>query len=172
MSNQQFTTNPQEIRIELEIVPEDDQLSNDTDVEEVSREVVDYLRSSGYTVEPAYTGIKGNPVFEIVIHIYKAIHDNEALLAAIFTSLPSILQCIMKVRDRRAEREKTHRAPLEVTLEVDGEPMTIKSSDAESVSNLLKQLHRAQSEGPMQDILPISLKTKVQVPKKKRYRGH
>ncbi len=172
MSDQQLSIIPKDIIIQLEIVSEDEQQPDSADVEEVSREIVDALRSSGYTVEPTYTGTKGGPAFDIVVHIYNVIHDNEALLTAVFMTTSSILQCIMKVRDWRAEKEKTRRAPIEITVEVNSKPLTIKASDVGSVTELLKQLQRTHPEVTKQVLPQTNVKTRVQVPKKKRYHAH
>ena|SRR2546429_7264183 len=172
MSDQQFTITPQDIIIQLEIVSEDEQQPDSAEVEEVSREIVDALRSSGYTVEPTYTGTKGNPAFDIVVHIYNIIHDNEALLTAVFMTTSSILQCIMKVRDWRAEKEKTRRAPIEITLEVNSKPLTIKASDIGNATKLVEQLQRTHPEVAQQGFPQTNVKTRVQIPKKKRYHGH
>ncbi len=172
MADQELSIVSQDIIIQLEIVSEDDQQPDSPDVEEVSREIVDALRSSGYTVEPTYTGTKGPPAFDIVVHIYNVIHDNEALLTAVFMTTSSILQCIMKVRDRRAEKEKTHRAPIEISLEVNGKPLTVKASDVEDATKLVEQLRHTHPEAAKQALPQTNVKTRVQVPKKKRYHGH
>src|SRR5713226_8238646 len=104
MSEQQIFNAPQDIIIQLEIVPEDEQDADIADIEEVSREIVDYLRNSGYTVEPTYSGTKGNPAFDIVVHIYQFIHDNKELITAVLSTSSVAIQCLIKERDRRAEK--------------------------------------------------------------------
>jgi len=171
-SNARSSDTPQDNTIQLEIVPEDNQQSDIADVEEISREIVDHLRSSDYTVEPTYTGTKGISLFDVIMHVFTTIHNHESLLVAVFTSSSSILQVIIKIRDWRDEKEKTHRAPLEIILEVKGKPITIKTSDAESATKLIEQLQHTHPGVTKEIVSGNDIKIKVKVPKKQRGRKH
>ena|GEM_PF-3498708 len=169
-SDKQPRNNFQDIIIQLEIVAEDNQHPDIADIEEISREIVDQLRSSGYTIEPSYTGAKGNPLFDIIMHILNAVHSHEALIVAAFTFSSSILQVITKVRDRRDEKEKARREPLEIILEVKGKPIAIKTSDVHSATKLIELFQQTHSEVIKEVGSESDMKIKVRVPKKQR--GH
>src|SRR6266480_5636681 len=117
MSDQQ-SPQSQIMTIQLEVVPEDEEQEDIADTDEVRQSLVDGLRSSGYTVNPAYTGEKGSPVYDILIQIPQFIHDNKEVLLTMFDSIAVAFQCFLRVSEKRPEREKAQRAPLEFNLEV------------------------------------------------------
>src|SRR5260221_13102469 len=172
MSEQLVSPDTQKIIIQLEVVSEDEQQPNIADVEEVSREIVTYLRSNGFTVEPRYTGTKGIPDLDVILHVFHIIHGHEALAAAVFSFASSAIKGIIKVCTWRAEKDKTRRKNYEITLEVGDKPVTITSSDIEGATKLVEQLQRTYPEAAKQALSQNNMKIKVRVPKKERRRKH
>ena len=167
MSDQQ-NTQTQSMTIQLEVVPEDEEQEDIADTDEVRQSLVDELRSSGYTVNPAYTGKKGSPLFDILLQIPQFIHDNREVLLTMFDSLAVVFQCFLRVSEKRPEREKAQRAPLEFKLEVNGKTVTITAPDAESGMKILEKLQSTYPE-EAKNLTPRSnIKIKAKVPKKKR----
>jgi len=81
------------------------------------------------------------------------LHDNKDWLEG-------VLDCLLIALAKRAEQEKTKRSPLKITLEVDGEPVVIETSEPEDAVKLIEQLQMTQRN---------TVKIKVRVPKKKRH---
>src|SRR2546421_5375913 len=100
MSDQQSSHEPQSMKIQLEVVPENAQEADIADIDEVGQSLVDELRNNGYTVNPTYTGKKGAPLFEILVPIAQFLHDNKDWLLAILSTVSPVLQFIQKERDR------------------------------------------------------------------------
>ena len=162
MNNQQGSFPVQNATIQLEVVPEDEQQVDIADIDEVGRDLFEQLRSKGYVVTPTVTGRKGGgPIFDILLQMPQFLHDNKDWLLA---SIPPVLECLLILRDKRAEREKAKRTPLKITLEVDGKPLTIETSDLNDAVKLVAQLQMTHSQSAM--------KIKVHVPKKKRHHSH
>ena len=144
--------------VQLEVVPEDEQQVDIADIDQVGRSLFDQLTNGGYTVKPVTTGKKGGePLFEILLQIPQFLHENKDWLLA---SIPPVLESLLIVRDRLAEREKTRRTPLKITLEVNGKPVIIETADLKNITKLVKQL---QTDSPQE------AKIQVRVPKKKRH---
>src|SRR5260221_3412810 len=97
------------LAVRFEIIPEELQQLDIADLDEVGQELVDELRKNQFSVNPAYTGKKGGPVYDILLQIPQFIHDNREVLLAIFDSIALTLHCLLLVRDRRVEREKERR---------------------------------------------------------------
>ena len=156
--------------IQLEIISEDEQYPDLADIEEVSREIVDTLRENGYTVEPTYTATKGNPTFDIIVHIYQIIQNNKDWIAAMFSTVSLALQFLIKERDRRAEKEKTQRSPLEITLYVNDRAVSL---DPNSHVILIKQAESAiaEKEGEAKNSQDKA-RIQIRVPKTKRHHRH
>ena len=169
---QQSSHPMQTIAMRFEVIPEEMQQLDISDIDEVGQELIDELRNNGYSVNPAYTGKKGGPVYDILLQIPQFLHDNRELLLAIFDSIALTLHCVLLVRDRRTEREKERRAPLEFTLELDGKPITITVHNAESGVKLLESFQKAYPEETKKLTSTSSIKARAKVPKKKRRRSH
>jgi hypothetical protein len=169
---QQNSHSTQNIPLRFEVLPEEGQPVDIADIDEVGQELVDELRKNHYSVDPAYTGKKGGPVYDILFQIPQFIHDNKETLLAMFDSITLTLQCLLVVRDRRVEREKEHRAPLQFTLEIDGKPITITAHNAESGVKLLESFQQAYPEGTNKSAPISGMKVKAKVPKKRRRHSH
>jgi hypothetical protein len=142
MSDQQTAPIPQDITVRLEIVPEDGQEVDITDIDEVSREIVDSLRDIGYTIEPVPTGAKGiYPAYDIVVHV---IEHHEQLLTAIIVAVSTAVQGVMRVTDwmRMRRKQKALDTPLKVTLEANGRPVTVEGSSVEEVTKVIQHLQQ------------------------------
>jgi hypothetical protein len=171
MSQQKFHS-IQGSTIRFEVLPEEGQTVDIADVDEVGQELVDELRLNHYSVDPAYTGKKGGPAYDILIQIPQFIHENREILLAMFDSISLTLQCLLLARDRRAEREKERRAPLVFTLDVNGKPITITAQNAESGAKLLESFQQAQPEEAKKVTVASNVKLKARVPRKRHRHSH
>ena len=169
---QQKNPSTQNSTVIFEVLPEEEQPVDVADIDAVGQELVDELRKNHYSVDPAYTGKKGGPVYDILFQISQFIHDNKETLLAMFDSIALILQCLLIVRDRKIEREKERRAPLQFTLEIDGKPITITAHNAESGVKLLESFQQAHPEEAKTLTLASNVKVKAKVPKKRHRRPH
>lgn len=153
------------IVIQLEFASDGERHSAIADIEEVSRYMVDYLRSRGFTVEPPYTGSKGGTtIFEIVVPIYQTIHDNEELLVPLFTTVSLALQGIHIVLNQHFGNES---APYPgTTIYLNGKPLNWV---AEDVTRMIAQIQSTYPEEISRVHPQNSVKIKVPVPKRKRY---
>ncbi len=168
MDDQEHANSHQSMSIRLEILPEDTQQIDIAEIDEIGRNIVDQLKQDGCNVEPFYAGSKGGgPIFDIVVHIYRVIHGNEELLAAIFASISLALQGIIKERERRTAREKAQRDPFEITLYVDNKPLKIQTPDTQSAVKLVEQFQNSYPNEAKKVTVKSSVSIQVQVPKKK-----
>jgi hypothetical protein len=173
MSNQHISDTSQSMLIQLEVMPEDEQESDIADVGEVGRSLFEQLTNSGFTVAPTTTGRKGGgPLFDILVQIPQLLYDNKDWLLAMLNALPPVLQTLLIARDMRADKERTKRAPLKITLQVDDKVMTIEASDVKDAEKLLKQLQSIHPEGTKIINAQSQVKIGVSVPKKKRRGSH
>ncbi|HEU5380892.1 MAG TPA: hypothetical protein VFV38_36175 [Ktedonobacteraceae bacterium] len=112
MSEQLSSTSTQSMMIQLEVVPENNEHPVDiADIDEIGRNIVDSLRENGYTVRPHYTGKMGSPVYDVLVHIYHLIHDNEEFLAALFTTVTAVLTFISSRTKRDGEEKNSIHLP-------------------------------------------------------------
>jgi hypothetical protein len=166
-----FSSN-QSRAIQLEVASDDEQQADLADIDEIGQELVNELRKNQYTVSPTYTGKKGVPVFDVVLQIPLFIHANKELLTALFESLSLTLQCLLIVRNQRVEKEKERRVPLEFTLELDGNPITITAHNTKSAVELLKSFQETHPEATKKLTPASSVKVKAKVSKKRRRHSH
>jgi hypothetical protein len=171
MTQQKFHS-MQNNTIRFEVLPEEGQAVDIADIDDVGQDLVNELRKKHYSVDPAYTGKKGGPVYDILIQIPQFIHDNREILLAMFDTISLTLQCLLLARDRRAEREKERRAPLEFTLEVNGKPITITAHNAESGVKLLESFQQAHPEEAKKVTVSSDVKVKARVPRKRHRHSH
>lgn len=172
MSNQQSSQTPQNMTVQLEVVPEDTQQADIADVDEVGRSLVDELRSNRFTVTPTYTGKRGGPVFDILVQVPQFIHDNKDLLLGILDSVTIALQCLLLSSERRAEKEREQRSPVNFILEVNGKSVIIERPDVESETKLREKLQSAHPEEIKKLSPQSSVKIRATVPKKQRRPRH
>ena len=158
MSNPQSSPLAQNVLVQLEVISEEDERETDiADINEVGRTLFEQLTLSGYLVKPTLTGRKGGqPLFDILLQITQFLHENKDWLLA---SIPPLLECLLIARDKRAEREKTKRSPLKITLIVNDKPMLVETADPKEAIKLVEQF---------QGTHPDKVKIQVRVPKKHR----
>lgn len=159
MGNQQAFKAPSDLVIQLEIISEEEHAPDPAALEEISLEMVDALRAHGYTVEPTYTATKGNPTFDIIVHISQFIQDNKEWMAAMFSTASLALQLLLKEHERRTKKEQTQRPPLEIIMYVNDCSVSVDSNNPPTSKAVDKG-------GRPQD----TAKIQIRVPKTKRHR--
>ena len=88
MDTQAESDNSNHFKITLEVIPDDPHDADPALVDAVGRDTVDALRNDGYTIEPVYTGTRGQygpavslPVSETAPTYPKGIHEVSRLAA-------------------------------------------------------------------------------------------
>jgi hypothetical protein len=161
--------------IQLEIVAEDVQQQDLGDVAEASQNIIDYLSKNGCTITPTHTGRMGGPIYDILVHGYQIVHNNEDLLAALFASVAATLKLISKHK-KREKQKKTLLIPTPIPVEIDlptkDGQITLKAPDAESAIKMLEQLQITQPEQVRKVTPQGKAKIKVDIPKQKWHRQH
>ena len=174
---------PPEVVISLELVADE----NESDValiNAVGHDVVTALQSDGYTVRPLYTGQKGGFLVEIVAVISQmatGAWDNRAVAEEIITdlsglvtifgaALPALKKMIHAHKQQVGKEESTAR-PMKITVELDGVPIVIETSDIASADAALQLALKYRSAHPAAaDQVTTKSKVKVQgqIPARKR----
>lgn len=110
-------SNPSQLTIRLEILSEEQNLTDIALADEVGREIFEYLRAQGYNIEP-YDDGKGTMAPHPIFDLYKFIHDNPELAMALLNETVTLLKPILTTICKRKKLRHT-----------------IKSSDGVSGSN-------------------------------------
>jgi hypothetical protein len=168
----------QSITIQLEIVPEDAQQQDIADVDEVGRNIVDYIRERGYSVKPAYTGKMGGPLFDIFMQAYMVLQDNREVLATAAATLEFLSATLGFINDHKREPEKEKpqliSAPMliEISIPTSEGPWIVKAPDAETAIKVIEQLPVTSPEKLKKVIRHGKTKITTIVPKRKRNLPH
>ena len=147
MVSEQGSENSQPIMIALEIVPEDEQYANPAMIGEIGRSVINALKKDGYGVEPVYTGQRGGVLFIIPMFVelaVQAIAVNKDLLIELFKVAEPVLGFLFRERDKQASNGQN----MKVTVEIDGESISVEAPDVGSVERLMKLANRFWVEHP------------------------
>jgi hypothetical protein len=168
--------NPQQITLTLEVAPEDPQDADPALVDAVGRDTAEVLRNDGYTVEPTYTGQRGGFLIDVIIPLRTVVWAQKEVILADMSALVSILsaavlvvQHLRKAYEKRVGKDTIQQAPIKITAEIDGAPISIEVADLESAESTLKLVQRFQIQHPTvaAKITPQStIKIKGRVPKR------
>jgi hypothetical protein len=175
MELQADSRNPHLLMLELEFVPEDAHDADPATVGEVSRDVVTALQNNGHTVQPVYTGKRGDFLFAIplVFHLVgQAIATNKDLLIELLKTIEPMIESIFKERDKKAPADKTQ-SQVKVAIEINGASISIEAPDVESAERLARLADKFRSDHPTaaEKITPHSaVKITGRVPKSQPHR--
>lgn len=153
----------QSLSIQLEFVPEDMATVNMAEIADFNKaknEMIAVLRQNAdgqYTLQPERIGTKAEPVTFIVllttaIHF---LHQNSDLIQDTIGSLTLFLQSLQMVSDHRNQKGQQEVAPVKITVEIDGKPVTVEATKVDEAINAIKQLQA----------IPHDAKIKVKIPK-------
>lgn len=158
------------------MVPEDPQDADPALVDAVGRDTAGVLRTTGYAVKPVYTGQRGGFLVDVVIPFLTTVWtQKEVILAdmsalfAILSAAVSVGQYLRKAYEKRVGKDALQQAPIIITAEVDGAPISIEVPDLESAEGALNLVRRFQAQHPAAaaKVTPQStLKIKGRVPKR------
>src|SRR5438270_11569222 len=109
MELQSGVQNAQSISIELEFVPEDERDPDPAAVGDVGRRVVAALQKDGYTVQPVYTGARGDFLFILPLlnFVGQAIAANKDLLVELLKSVQPVIEYLFKESEKQASPDNT-----------------------------------------------------------------
>ena len=168
--------NPQQITLSLEVVPEDPQDADMALVSAVGRDTAEVLRNTGYTVKPIYTGQRGGFLVDVVIPLLTAVWTQKEVILAdmsalvgILSAAVSVVQHLRKAYEKRVGKGMLQQAPIKITAEIDGAPITIEVPDLDSAESTLNLARRFQIQHPAvaAKVTPQStIKIKGRVPKR------
>ncbi len=163
-----------ELVISLELVADE----NEGDValmNAVGHDTVAALQLEGYTVRPLYTGQKGGFLVEIVTVISQvatAVWDNRAVAEEIITDLSSLvtifgtvlpaLKHMIHAHKQQVGKEESTARPMKITVEIDGVPMIIETSDIALADAALQLALKYRSAHPV-TANQVTTKSKVKV---------
>jgi hypothetical protein len=158
MENQQDSATSQPVTLTLKVVPEDPLNSDPALVDAVGRDTADVLRSEGYTVQPANTGTRGGPLFEIYVFLSQTLAaawaNKEALIAdvsGLVTILGAAVTVVTKARqayEKRVGKDAAQQYPISFTLDINGTSVPFAVSDVECAEEIIKMAHRLQEIHP------------------------
>ena len=140
-------------RITLEVVPEDSHVADPALVDAVGRDAIDALRTDGYTFEPVYTGQRGGFLVDVLIPSLNTAWANRDIILAdgsaaitIITPIVALIQHLRKAHEKRVGKEAFQQAPIKITVEINGVPVSIEASELETTENILRFVQRFQTE--------------------------
>jgi hypothetical protein len=178
MENQQDSVTSQPITLTLEVVPENPLDSDPALVDGVGRDTADGLRSEGYIVQPAYTGTRGGPLFEIYVFLSQtfaaAWANKEALIAdvsglvTILSAAASVVKKARQAYEQRVGKDTAQQYPISFTLDINGTSVPFAVADVAGAEDFLKMAQRLQASHPsLQGTDPSRSKAgvKARVPK-------
>jgi hypothetical protein len=166
----------QQITLTLEVVPEDPQDADPALVDAVGRDTAEGLRTTGYTVKPVYTGQRGGFLVDVVIPFLTTVWTQKEVILADMSALVGILSAavsvvlhLRKAYEKRVGKDALQQAPIKITAEIDGIPISIEVPDLESAESTLRLVRRFHIQHPAAaaKVTPQStLKIKGKVPKR------
>jgi hypothetical protein len=160
------------IKVQLEVVPDDQRNFDPAELGQVARKVSEALSSEGYTIDPTYTGEKGGALFEIVQQLAHQIQTNKEILVALLSVAAPIVQYLFKVCERRLEesekgrRSKTEGQPINITVIVDGAPISVDASDADNAAMLVEVFKASHPEVAANATLKSKVRVIAKLPQK------
>src|SRR5437588_1357809 len=127
MTLRQCSDNRQHIMITLQLAPEDEQVTDLARVKEDGRDATDILQSSGYTIQPIYTGRRGGFHIEVVNQLEKLLSDitdrdtlgDVSALCTIFSTIISIAKHVLKLHQKRVAKDNDQKTPIKFMVEID-----------------------------------------------------
>jgi hypothetical protein len=136
----------QTLTVELEFVDADERIVDPATVGQVSSEVVNALRTGGYTVTPTYTSARGGDLFALVMQMAQTIQDNKEFLQTLFTLATPIATYLLKRQQtetepssKKPQRPEKQDKPVKVTIEIDGASLTIEAADTANALGLAER---------------------------------
>lgn len=152
MEYQVDSSQSQEIRLTLEVVPENPKDADAALVNAVGGDTAEALRTEGATITPIYTGQRGgeflvNVVWPTLTTLWagkEVILADMSALVTIFT--PVVL--IAKHLHEAHEKDSAHQASLTLKTEIDGASISIEASDLETAETALTLAQRFQAQHP------------------------
>ncbi len=129
-----------DLKLHLEVVPEDAHNTDPAGIGELSRDITQHLRSRGYSIEPVYTKERGGSLFEILLQLGQTTWDNREFLLQLLTAATPLIQALLSKSEEESGQERSQAQVVKITLEVDGAPVTIESNDLDDVAKMVDKL--------------------------------
>ncbi len=171
MTDQERSSNPQSITIQLEIVSESEQDADPATVREVGRSIVDALRREGYTVQPAYTGERGDFLFDITSFLQATVQivlAHKDLLIELFKAASPIAKCVVEEGEKHLVKKVTP-GHLKVEIGIEGDYIQAEATDLAGNEQILQLANTFLARYPrtIAEVTPQSVvKVKGRVPKR------
>ena len=182
MSFQSDADNPLQLFIQLEIFPEYADEATLAIVSAVSRDTLDELQNTGYDVQSTPTGQRGGDVLVTIVttlttiaasawankEIFERVITDAGGLVTVCSGIIPIAEKLQHVFKKRTATASNTSAPLKITVEIDGAPVTVEAADLEQAEAALTLAQRFYSSHPTvatQVTTHSKVKLKANVPK-------
>jgi hypothetical protein len=182
MSHQPKSVSPEGFSIKLEIVPEDPHNADLALIDAIGRDTSDTLRRDGCTIEPIYTGQRGGFLVDVLIPTLTAIWAQKDVILADGSALVTILMPVvliikhlLDVQEKRLGKESMQQSAIKITVEIDGEPISVEAPDLQTADAAMKLARRFQSQHPTvskKATKDSKLKIRARVSKRHLRRSH
>ena len=160
----------------LELVPEQQEESDPAFIHAIGRDTVETLQHDGITVQPVYTGEQGG---DFLVQLATTAWDHRALieevlndsstLATLSSSIFTIITHVKHAYERRVGHAEAVASPLKITIQLNGAPITIESTNVaqvqETLTKLVQQLQNTHTGTPVSSAK--TLKVQPKIPKKR-----
>jgi len=155
MNSQQEQGSSHRYTITLEVVSEDSQDSDSELVDGVGRDTTDALSREGFIINPVYTGQRGGFLVDVLIPFLNVawtnkdsiLADSSALITLIIPVF-TLIQHLREAHEKRVGREAFQQAPIKITVEISGAPISIEAPDLETAEGAMKLVRRFQTQHP------------------------
>ncbi|MBV8822219.1 MAG: hypothetical protein JO123_05460 [Ktedonobacteraceae bacterium] len=163
----------------LELVPEQQEESDPAFIHAIGRDTVETLQHDGITVQPVYTGEQGG---DFLVQLATTAWDHRALieevlndsstLATLSSSIFTIITHVKHAYERRVGHAEAVASPLKITIQLNGAPITIESTNVaqvqETLTKLVQQLQNTHTGTQVSSANTLKIQPKIP---KKRPRG-
>lgn len=153
----------QPLTIQLEFVPEDTATTNMVEIADFNQtknEILAILRQNAdgqYTLQPERTGTKVAEPVSFIILLTAAVHllhQNSDIIQDVIGTLTLVLQSLQMAADRRNQTDQQKDVPIKITVEIDGKPVTVETTNVDEAVNALKKLQTTSHDAKIKVRLP------------------
>ncbi len=184
MTEQQVTsTTPQQIKFDIEIIPENAHEADPALLSAVGRDTIDALRRDGYIVEQpeVYTGEKGvgEILFQVIVWLeniptevwmHRDVADLLSALCSIFGTIIPAAKHLLASYQHRTSRNYEHVSPIKISVEIDGAAISVEAPDLEQAETAMKLAQHFYDKHPTitQKVVhqnQVNVKLKANIPR-------
>ena len=170
MTLPQNRQNLQQMKILLEILPEDPSEKDPALLQAIERDTIDALEHDGYTIQSVATGQRGGgPLVEVITtattiatsdwamawanrEVVEHIMNDTSALVTVCGGVVSVLHRLIQAHRKRMKQAHPTSpqppSPIKITVEIDGAPVTLETVDVEQAEAVMKMVQQFQTHHP------------------------